>query len=259
MYSLVLAAMITTGTATPAWGCCGGGGLFHHGGHGCHGYHGAWGGYGGCYSCYGCLGCYGGAYGAYGGYGGYGGCWSCWGGGYGGYGGNGGYGGWGCYGGCFGCYGGCYGGWGGAGGYINYGGYGAPVAPSAPAMQGAPGSKEEIKTPPAPKPGTGTGSGSGMAPSRAQILVQLPTDAKLFVDDRLVTLPANQRTVVTPELDAGQDYYYIFRAEVVRNGTPVEDTRRVVIRAGARVTVDFGDLATAKAKTVNDSPLISAK
>ena len=250
MYSLVLAAMITTGTTTPAWGCCGGGGLFHHGGHHCHG---AWGCYGGCYSCYGCLGCYGSCYGSgYGGYGGYGGCWSCWGGGY-------GAGGWGCYGGCFGCYGGGNGGWGCAGGYINYGGYGAPVGPSAPAMQGAPGSKEEIKTPPAPKPGTGSGTGTGMVPGRAQILVQLPTDAKLFVDDRPVTLPANQRTVVTPELDAGQDYYYIFRAEAVRNGTPVEDMRRVVIRAGARVTVDFGDLATAKAKTGNDSPLISAK
>ncbi len=237
MYSLVLAAMLTTGTTTPAWGCHGG--LFH----GCHACHGAWGCYGGCYSCYSCLGCYGGYGSCYGGWGGcYGSCysgWGCWG-GYGCYGScYGGWGGYGCYGGCFGCYGSCSGGWGCYGG-----GYGGYVEPAAPVMPGAPSSaptsKEPIKAPAPAK--------ESALPGRAHILVQLPKDAKLFVDDHPVTLPPNQRTVVTPELEPGQDYYYIFRAEAVRNGTPVEDSRRVVIRAGARVTVNFGDLATTKAK-----------
>src|SRR5262249_18406604 len=47
MYSVVLAAMLTTGEATPAWGW------------GCRGCYGCWG-CGGCYGgCWGCRGCYG--------------------------------------------------------------------------------------------------------------------------------------------------------------------------------------------------------
>jgi uncharacterized protein (TIGR03000 family) len=49
MYSVVLATLITAGSATPAWG------------HGCHGCHGCW---GGCHGCWGgCHGCWGGCYG----------------------------------------------------------------------------------------------------------------------------------------------------------------------------------------------------
>src|SRR5262249_54023821 len=97
MYSVVLAAMLTTGGTAPAWhgchgchGCCGGryGNPFS-----CHGWHGCFGGRSGCYGCCGgCYGCWGG------------GCSGCWGGGYscaGCYGA-------GCNGACFGCTG-CYG------------------------------------------------------------------------------------------------------------------------------------------------------
>lgn len=97
MYTLVLAACLTSGTQVPDWGCRGG----------CHG---CWGCCGGCWGgCYGCGGCWGGCYGCWGGCYGCGGCWGgcygCWGGCYG------------CYGGCYGCYGGysmgCYGCYGG--------------------------------------------------------------------------------------------------------------------------------------------------
>src|SRR5262245_2417760 len=66
MYSVVLAAVLTTGANTPEWG---------HGCFGCHGCHGCFGCYGGnafscygcggCFGCYGCYGCYGGCYGCY--------------------------------------------------------------------------------------------------------------------------------------------------------------------------------------------------
>jgi len=91
MYSVVVAAMLTTASATPAWWGC------HGGCFGCHGCHGCYGG-----SSWGCHGCYGGCNGCYGGCNGcYGGCYGCYGGCYG------------CYGGCYGCYGGCYGCYGG--------------------------------------------------------------------------------------------------------------------------------------------------
>jgi uncharacterized protein (TIGR03000 family) len=106
MYSIVLATMLTTGSAAPAWG-------------GCHGCHGCWGG------CHGCYGCWGGCYGCWGGC--WGGCYGCCGGCYGCYG---------CYG-CWGCCGGCY------GGYAYYPAYRSGVAvavasPVAPASLGVP-------------------------------------------------------------------------------------------------------------------------
>jgi uncharacterized protein (TIGR03000 family) len=71
MYSVVLAAVLTTGAATPDWhlsfGCHGCSGCV--GCTGCSGCHGCYGCYG-CYGCHGCSGCCGGCYGCGGGYGG---------------------------------------------------------------------------------------------------------------------------------------------------------------------------------------------
>ena len=164
MYSVVLMAALTAGTSTPAWGW----------GHGSKGCHGGWGGKHGSYGasayslCYGC-------YGGYGCYGWYNGCYGC----------SGGYG--------FGCYGsgstyaaGCYG-----GGCYGAGCYGAssagcgggtahppsqvtpPAGPSgAPAPEPVPAPKKEQKI---------------TALGQAILIVTLPADAKLYVDDKLTT------------------------------------------------------------------------
>lgn len=88
MYSVVLAAMLTTTSTAPAWG---GGGWYNYGG--CYGCSGCRGGCFGCYGCGGCYGCWGSSYGCYG-------CNGCWGGSC--------YGCSGCWGSCSGCYGGGY-------------------------------------------------------------------------------------------------------------------------------------------------------
>src|SRR5215813_13219947 len=99
----------------------------------------------GCYGCSGCWGCHG-CRGCYG-CGGCHGCWGCWG----------------CYGGCHGCWG-CYGGWcygcGGCYGGYAYGGY-ASI-------------------------GYATNYGSALVamPTTATIVVSLPADAKLSVEDQ---------------------------------------------------------------------------
>src|SRR5262245_22932795 len=59
MYSLVLAAMLTTGEVTPnscrgCWGCYGCCGCYS-----CRGCYGCYGCYGGCHGCYSCSGCWG--------------------------------------------------------------------------------------------------------------------------------------------------------------------------------------------------------
>jgi uncharacterized protein (TIGR03000 family) len=215
-------AALTGGGDAPEW-------LFHHsccGGYACAG---------GCYgACYGS--CYGGCYGGYGGYG----CWGCWG----------------CSGGGSGCYGGD-GGWG--GGYGVYGGHDftpytgySPVlgGVTAPGAAGAPGTGTSGDTLPRPKEEKENGKNKdtdkdkdkeSMAPNRARLIVELPAGARLYVDDRAMKVTSTRRTFHTPELELGQAYYYELRAEVVRDGKPVTETRRVIVRAGDVVRTRFSD------------------
>jgi uncharacterized protein (TIGR03000 family) len=194
-------------------GCHGGGGLFHRR-HGCHGCNGCCG--GGCYGggCYG-GGCYGGGYGGcYGG--GYGGCY---GGGYGG-----------CYGGG---YGGCYGGgYGCAGGVIE----GGVIMGPAPT-----GKQPETAPKPTPK------DGKAFLAAPATIVVSLPAEAKLTIDGAATRSTSETRVFASPALDPGKEYYYILKADLVRDGKTVSTTKRVTVRAGdeTRVTLDFADAAVA--------------
>jgi uncharacterized protein (TIGR03000 family) len=187
-----------------------------HGGHGCYGGYGGYNG-GGYYGCYGCYGCGGGGY--YGsGWGGYG----CYGGGYGGcYGG-----GYGCAG--YGCYGGCYGG--------GYGGcYGSPYSPVGPVGPGVPvvpGDKVPVEKLPNPK-------GPGDQTSRAKVVIDVPAQAKLYIDDQLMPDKAGKRVFVTPVLQAGQTYYYDVKLVVIRDGQEQAETTRVLLRSGDVVSASF--------------------
>ncbi|MFL5338759.1 MAG: TIGR03000 domain-containing protein [Gemmataceae bacterium] len=214
MYSIVLMAALSTGSGAPEFG--------HHGcGH--HGYNcGGWvsstctGCYGGSYygAPYG-PGCLGGWYGAYCG----GGCWGGYGGGC--YGGGIDYNGFGCQG-CYGCYGGF-----GCGGYSPYG-------PAQMVPETIPAPKVEDKD----KKG-GTGS---VAPDRAKVIVQLPADAKLYVDDQPIKATPDNQVFNTPQLERGQTYFYEVRAEAVRDGKTVVESKRILVRAGQEVTVAFPKL-----------------
>lgn len=167
----------------------------------------------GCWGCHGCYRCCGGCYGCCGCCGG---CWGCYGCG----------GGWGCYGcGCYGCYG-CGGGWGcyGCGGVVV-----APVAVAAPAAATTTTTtttrREETRATSAP----------------ATVVVQVPADADLFVDNQRSQLSTTTRKFVSPALEPGQDYYYDLRVEALRDGRVVRDSKRVTIRAGSVARVDFRD------------------
>src|SRR5262249_40897714 len=73
----------------------------------------------------------------------------------------------------------------------------------------------------------------------AQITVRLPDDAKLYVDGVARTTSGGRRTFDTPNLEPGKSYYYVFKAEVVRDGQVRSEDQRVVVEAGKQVTVDF--------------------
>ena len=243
MYSVLMMAALTAGSSAPDFGFGGGGcgcyitcgcGCYGGGGGGCYG--GGGGGYNGGGGCGG----YGGGGGGYNGGGGYG----CYGGGGGGYNGGGG---------C-GCYGGGGGGFNGGGGYGCGGAaqqqmpYAAPVVqpiivvcvpvpmppaptavavaparrPAAPACDcgttppgpgAAPGQRPETVPPPRRLDANGQETGA-----KAKVIVELPRDAKLFIDEQLMKSNSDKRAFITPPLANGQEYFYDVRAEVVRNG-----------------------------------------
>jgi uncharacterized protein (TIGR03000 family) len=207
MYSVVLMAALTTGGTTPDWGWrnngCNGGCYGGCQGIGWRRSHGC---SGGCYGCYG--GCYGSCYG-------------------------------GCYGGavmsysaCYGCYGGtmwsCHGGC-----YGSYSPY--HVMPRVPA-----------ETVPLPdekkKKENGEKKKEESVGSRATLVVEVPADAKLFIDDQPMKASAAKRTFQTPPLQPGQLYYYMVRVEVTRDGQSKSETQRVIIRPGEQARAAFPNL-----------------
>jgi uncharacterized protein (TIGR03000 family) len=80
----------------------------------------------------------------------------------------------------------------------------------------------------------------------ARVTFVMPTDAKLFVSNILVT-QGNTRTFETPALEAGRQYTYTMRAEVVRDGRTMAQEKRVEVEAGQDLTVEFKELPALQA------------
>ena len=138
---------------------------------------------GGCYGCSGCYGCYGG-YGS---------------------------GSWFTYGACYGaCYGGCYGGWGQP--YHGYGpaGYACEWLLRLLLERGIRHARAGDDERPGPGGGEPSGgrrmSRRGRAPAfRAKLQIDLPTDAKLYVDDKPIKGAAEKKRYRTPAAGKGQE------------------------------------------------------
>jgi uncharacterized protein (TIGR03000 family) len=82
-----------------------------------------------------------------------------------------------------------------------------------------------------PAEGTGT----------ARVTVLVPADAQVFFDGATTTDTGSKRLFVTPALEKGKDYYYSIRADWTEDGQPVEQTRRVLVKAGSDVQVRLGN------------------
>jgi uncharacterized protein (TIGR03000 family) len=81
----------------------------------------------------------------------------------------------------------------------------------------------------------------------AHVVVRLPADARLFINDDACPLTSAERSFDTPDLERGMTYHYTIRAEVTREGRAVTASKRVTVEAGKDTVVEFGDLATAEA------------
>jgi uncharacterized protein (TIGR03000 family) len=99
-----------------------------------------------------------------------------------------------------------------------------------------PKAPEKVPPPKAPTP-----EKEAALPGPATIIVSLPAEAKLLIDDASTTSTSAQRAFVSPSLEPGKDFYYTLKGELERDGRTYTTSQRVVVRAGqeTRVQLDF--------------------
>jgi uncharacterized protein (TIGR03000 family) len=72
--------------------------------------------------------------------------------------------------------------------------------------------------------------------------VDLPADAKFYVDGRVMKSGSARRELDTPKLVPGEAYFYELRAEFTRDGKAIDRKQRVIVRAGEVTRVSFPDI-----------------
>src|SRR5262249_27822524 len=110
--------------------------------------------------------------------------------------------------------------------------------------------------PAAPAPGVAPLPGTSTSTMRADGLlsVNVPEDAKIYVNGQATTSTGESRQYVSPDLASGFNYDYEVRAEVVRDGRTVEQVKKIDVRAGetANLAFDFnGSASTETSLTVH--------
>ena len=79
----------------------------------------------------------------------------------------------------------------------------------------------------------------------ARLTIELPADAKLFVDGQATKGEGVSRNFHTPELPKDQTFFYEIKAEVTVDGTVVTESKRVLVRSGEVLTESFPKLLAA--------------
>ena len=99
--------------------------------------------------------------------------------------------------------------------------------------------------PPPPPPPQKTGLSDS-----ASIRVTLPADAVLTVDGARTQSVSANRLFVTPALRSGVTLYYVFTAQIVRQGQTIVQTQTVPVQAGqeTQVQFQFADVALSAAR-----------
>jgi len=144
----------------------------------------------------------------------------------------------GCYGssGCsrsYGCSrGGCCGGGGCCSRSASYGCNGCSSGCSGGGVYRAPGGIERV---PNPRPKEEV----RIDTQPATIIVSVPENAKLMIDDQQTISTSAERRFTTPPLEPGGTFYYTLKANFQRDGRPVTLTKQVNVRAGQESRVNF--------------------
>jgi uncharacterized protein (TIGR03000 family) len=113
-------------------------------------------------------------------------------------------------------------------------------AQMAPAEIGAPATSPGGTMPeqvPAPKKEEKRTTSIG----QGRLIVELPADARLYVDDQLTKATSERRVFPLPQLEPGKTYYYLLRVETVRNGQTQSESKAVFFHLGEVVQTTFRD------------------
>jgi uncharacterized protein (TIGR03000 family) len=100
-------------------------------------------------------------------------------------------------------------------------------------------------TPPAPPAGgaaplPGPDGSTSLSRDSVLLAVQVPADAKVFVNDNATRSMGAQRRYMSRGLQTGREYTYTVRAEVTRDGQTLTETQVVRVQAGEISTLAFG-------------------
>ncbi len=82
----------------------------------------------------------------------------------------------------------------------------------------------------------------------SRIVVNLPADARLFVDNVECPLQGTVRAFNTPNLDPSRVYMYTMRVELARDGQTVRDAQQITIVPGVDVQVNFNNVTQTAAR-----------
>jgi uncharacterized protein (TIGR03000 family) len=103
---------------------------------------------------------------------------------------------------------------------------------AAPVIETAPPPRDVKDAPEKPKKETNLGN-------QAQVIVEAPADAQIYVDGRRISVQSPGQPIPTPVLAPDRDYYYIVRARSHRDGQAIDQAQRVIVRAGHSSRVKF--------------------
>src|SRR5687768_9578201 len=81
------------------------------------------------------------------------------------------------------------------------------------------------------------------------LAIEVPADAKIFVNGQATRSTGEHREFVSRDLELGYNYAYEVRAEVIRDGQTIEQTKKIDLRAGKRAEVAFNFAPAEKVET----------
>jgi uncharacterized protein (TIGR03000 family) len=71
------------------------------------------------------------------------------------------------------------------------------------------------------------------------LIVRVPENAKVFIEDKPTQSTGDTRTYVSPPLPPSGEFHYTVRAEIVREGQTIAAGKAVTVRAGRPTQVTF--------------------
>jgi uncharacterized protein (TIGR03000 family) len=93
---------------------------------------------------------------------------------------------------------------------------------------------------PSPSPDDNDGNtGIQQLPGEAILNVQLPEDAKIYVNDRLTSSTGDARRYVSRRLKPGKSYSYNITAAIERDGKQISVSKKLVMKAGEIKSLEF--------------------